>query len=130
MCITINKKIGREQPKPKRAKEDIPVYKVLNRYGGSPCYPLKINKVEQIWQRGYIYSESNPFDTQGYVHKRRELFYVQGRCLYSYATRSAAKDNFGHVSNYFKIRRMYIPKGALYYEGRYGVIVSDKLWFA
>jgi len=126
MCLTATFKTRDAARKAKKnsliAKEDINVFKILTRGNFAPFKsflyekgmhyyqegkPFGIGKIEKPW-----YSSMWRFDVE------------QG--LHSYTSKSKAEEHLSFYIN-IKIVKMIIPKGALYYIGINGDVVSSEL---
>lgn len=118
MCLTIVNRKGEyynKKPRPFVAKKPIKVYKVLDGMY-SPYRRFR-------WQRGYNYYEDQPL----IVGVDYRLFII-GKGLHAYQSRDDAHGSFAYSST-SRIVEMIIPKGAKYFLGDNGDIVSDKLNF-
>lgn len=115
MCFIKNYNRKDECKKPKIAKKNILVYKVIGK-NGDGCYRnLYITNEKgqtnrEPWKRGFQYTELTPFKSA--VHKDLCVI-VEGDAFHSKKTKYSALDIKGYDEI---VVRMIIPKGALYYE--------------
>lgn len=123
MCFTLYSD-KRTKPRPKKAKQDIIVFKVLKKSGWGCYKPLIINGKKLRWQKGTEVYETTPFKDAEWESSISELN-INGNALHS-GTLENAKTILS-MSKIRKIVKMIIPKGALYYENNEGEYVSNRL---
>jgi hypothetical protein len=108
-----------KKPLPKKAKEDIIVWKVISKEGWGWMNNLKIDGKEEKWEKGWHYIELKPFIRSTVAHSTLK---VNGNAFHSNKTRRLGR---GKVFYGNKLVRMYIPKGALYYENDTEYVSSE-----
>lgn len=113
MCFYTNQKQA------KIAKEDITVYKVINKNNYGWLYNLVIDNKSCKWKKGYEYTELDfPKNTNGLIIYSRSdtnkiFFYFEENGFHSKKTK---KEAMNIKYNDEKIVKMIIPKGSYYYE--------------
>lgn len=95
---------------PHRARKTIKVFKVLRADGRSPVRNMK-------YTPGNTYSSDFGISVVG-------TRLTVGKGLHSCVTRKEAIKNYGN-----DVKEMIIPKGAVYFIGFYGTIVSNILFY-
>lgn len=125
MCFSLLTDNGKK-PKPKKAKEDIKVYKVITEGGWGWMNNLHINGKEEPWTKGFRYIETTPFKDSRMSLFNTKLFKVNGNAFHSKKTQRAAFD-IRNVAE--KIVEMYIPKNAIYYENNTEYVSSEIVWY-
>lgn len=126
MCLVKQKnwfqKLFNLKVKPKKARKDIVVYKVLRKtalcdYLYSPVRDFRydLNKLYKVDSLDIHY------DCPG------STFIKVERGLHAYSTLKRAKDKFDTAYPYYRVYQAIIPKGSLYIEGEDEEIVSNQL---
>ncbi len=136
MCLTLKRNYTtyrgakRASERPKIAKKDIVVYKILkNRRVGLSGRPAWATVYQNFkFSKGYhYYQEVYKSEGEFGISFKQDSLGVRVRIdegLHAWTTKSTASRNcFGDV----KIFEMIIPKGSKYYLGRNGDIVSNNL---
>lgn len=131
MCLTIKElipnRVNAKNPKPLIAKEDIRVWKGLHmqttRTGITPHQNFQFEKGQHYYQEGNDFTFKVGTKTSTYVNGKvvrgYEVSVYEG--LHACTTRSKAFDHAPWVVP------MTIPKGARYFLGKKGDIVSNQL---
>lgn len=126
MCFEIN---STKRPRPKTAKKDIPVWKVITNDGDSPMFHMKDGSYNIMkWEPGYHYTEEPTFSKNEIVFTGG-LWEIHGSVLHSKTTLKGAEDlNSEFLHRTMMVAEMYIPKGALYMENKEEYVSSDLVY--
>ena len=115
--------ISRHYPKMQTAKEDIVVYKAINKSGTGWVYNMRDKEGNIMkWIPGWVYYQDMPKSHLFTKYIRTE---IEGNCFHSNKTIRLAK---GKKDSYDMVVKMIIPKGALYYENE-EEYVSNELYY-
>lgn len=123
MCFILNKT---DDYKPRVAKKDIIVYKVLRSDYSSYNYNIQIGKRTIVWQPGFHYYEKTPFKSAEIRWKlgksNNYVVIVEGDAFHSFKKKPRG------WSFWSKIVKLIIPKGALYYENDKCFVSSELIY--
>jgi len=124
MCFTITtKKCIR--PIPKEARKNITVFKIIGTTGYGLHFLLHINGNWETWQKGYEYIETTPFKG---MWRQANKWKIEGHAFHSKILKTDAIEIVQSMvlPEAWKVVRMIIPKGALYFKNDIDY-VSDRL---
>jgi hypothetical protein len=131
MCLTIEGFRTRQQARnfknnPKIAKEDIPVWKVICK-NGDPRY---------FWGTGVKYEKGYHYYQTGRHHFSFDIekYFDSWRINIDMGLHSCKNKYRAMVTHYYysenhKIVKMYIPKGAKYYENEEEYVSNELVWY-
>lgn len=127
MCFEIR---STRKPRPKKARKDIPVWKVIAGSGYSPMYHMRDRDYELMtWEKGHHYTEKPAFKDTEMNKFGDDGWHISGSVLHSKATLQEAEDlasGFLYVT--MVVAEMYIPKGALYMENEEEYVSSELIY--
>jgi hypothetical protein len=119
------------KPRPKVAKEDITVFKLIGVGGNGMYYDLYINGKKEKWTPGYWYTEDTPFKG-AFWNASTKFLSIEGNAFHSLKTMKIALDKQYFWNNMkivnMTIVKMIIPKGALYYENEKEYVSSQIIY--